>query len=61
MKQEGSAWALLPIGIFLVLFIGVGLWASDFSAMPAVVGLLIALMAALLQNRKVFATARLCV
>lgn len=53
MKQEGSAWALLPIGIFLVLFIGVGLWASDFSAMPAVVGLLIALMAALLQNRKV--------
>ena len=53
MKQEGSAWALLPIGIFLVLFIGVGLLASDFSAMPAVVGLLIALMAALLQNRKV--------
>lgn len=53
MKQEGSAWALLPIGIFLVLFIGVGLWALDFSAMPAVVGLLIALMAALLQNRKV--------
>ena len=53
MKQEGSAWALLPIGIFLVLFIGVGRWASDFSAMPAVVGLLIALMAALLQNRKV--------
>ena len=53
MKQEGSAWALLPIGIFLVLFIGVGLWASDFSAMPAVVGLLIALIAALLQNRKV--------
>ena len=44
---------MLPIGIFLVLFIGVGLWASDFSAMPAVVGLLIALMAALLQNRKV--------
>ena len=44
---------MLPIGIFLVLFIGVGLWASDFSAMPAVVGLLIALIAALLQNRKV--------
>ena len=53
MKQEGNAWALLPIGIFLVLFIGVGLLASDFSAMPAVVGFLIALMAALLQNRKV--------
>ena len=53
MKQEGNTWALLPIGIFLVLFIGVGLLASDFSAMPAVVGFLIALMAALLQNRKV--------
>lgn len=53
MEKSGNAWALLPIGVFLALFIGTGVIFSNFSAMPAVVGFLIALMVALVQNQKV--------
>ena len=44
MKQEkkGRASALLPIGIFLVIFIGAGIISNDFYTMPAIVGFLIA-------------------
>ncbi len=51
MKEKGNVWGLLPIGIFLVLFLGVGLLSGDFYAMPAIVAFLIALMAAFFQNR----------
>ena len=50
---EGKASALLPIGIFLVIFLGAGIVFRDFYAMPAIVAFLIALFAAFLQNRKV--------
>ncbi len=43
--------ALLPIGIFLVIFLGAGIIFEDFSAMPAIVAFLIALFSAFLQNR----------
>ena len=49
---KGNPWALLPIGLFLVVFIGSGIIFQDFNAMPAVVGFLIALVAAFLQNPK---------
>lgn len=49
---QGRAFALLPIGIFLVLFLGMGIVSGDFYAMPAVVGFLLALLVAFLQNRK---------
>ena len=52
MKEKGNVWGLLPIGIFLVLFLGVGFLSGDFYAMPAIVAFLIALMAAFFQNRK---------
>ena len=45
--------ALLPIGVFLVIFLGAGVIFRDFNAMPAIVAFLIALFAAFLQNRKV--------
>lgn len=52
MKQEkGRAVALLPIGVFLVIFLGSGILTGDFYAMPAIVGFLIALFVAFLQNR----------
>lgn len=51
-REKGNVWGLLPIGVFLVLFLGVGLVTGDFNAMPAVVAFLIALLAAFLQNRK---------
>ena len=51
-KQKGNAWALLPILVFLVIFIGSGVILKDFYSMPAIVGFLIALFVAFLQNRK---------
>lgn len=45
--------ALLPIGVFLIIFLGAGIIFNDFYAMPAIVAFLIALFVAFLQNRKV--------
>lgn len=50
--QSGRAIALLPIGIFLLIFLGSGILTGDFYAMPAIVAFLIALLVAFLQNRK---------
>ena len=50
-EQKGNAAALLPIGIFLVIFLGSGIVTGDFYAMPAIVAFLIALLAAFLQHR----------
>lgn len=51
-EHKGNAWALLPILVFLVIFIGSGVIMKDFYSMPAIVGFLIALFIAFLQNRK---------
>ena len=51
-RKKGNPGALLPIGIFLILFLGVGLLSGDFYAMPAIVAFLIALVAAFFQNRE---------
>lgn len=48
--EKGRARALLPIGVFLVSFLGMGIVSGNFNAMPAVVGFLIALTVAFLQN-----------
>lgn len=50
-EKKGRAAALLPIGIFLVIFLGAGIVFQDFYSMPAIVGFLIALTAAFFQNR----------
>ena len=52
MNQKGNVWGLLPIGVFLVVFIGTGIFFGDFYAMPAIVAFLIALVVAFLQNPK---------
>lgn len=46
-----NGWALLPILVFLVLFLGSGILLNDFYTMPAVVGFLIALIVAFAQNK----------
>ncbi len=51
-EQKGRVAGLLPIGVFLVLFLGVGLVTRDFYSMPAIVAFLIALTVAFLQNRE---------
>lgn len=52
-QNKGRAIALLPIGVFLVIFLGSGIITGDFYAMPAVVAFLIALCIAFVQNRGV--------
>ncbi len=53
IEAKGRAIALLPIGIFLLLFLGMGIFTGDFYKTPAIVCFLIALCVAFLQNRKV--------
>ena len=48
--NKGRAIALLPILVFLVLFIGSGILMDDFYAMPTIVAFLIALAVAFFQN-----------
>ena len=49
MKRNYAA--LLPIAVFLVFYLGAGIAFRDFYVMPAIVGFLIALLVAFLQNR----------
>ena len=51
-KKRGRAVALIPIGIFLVIFLGSGVITGDFYSMPAIVAFLIALGVAFLQNKE---------
>ena len=48
--EKGKLSGLLPIGVFLALFIGSGIITRDFYAMPAIVAFLIALCVAFIQN-----------
>ena len=48
--KKGILWALAPILVFLVLYIGIGVYMGDFYVMPAAVGFLIALLVAFFQN-----------
>lgn len=50
-NKKGRVSALLPIGVFLVIFLGSGIITGDFYAMPAIVAFLIALCVAFMQNR----------
>ena len=49
---EGNPVALLPLGVFLVLFLGVGMITKDFYKMPVLVAFLIATAVALILDRK---------
>ncbi|WP_221919504.1 Na+/H+ antiporter NhaC family protein [Sellimonas caecigallum] len=51
-QTKGNAAALLPIGVFLVIFLGSGFITGDFYAMPAILAFLIALFVAFIQDRK---------
>lgn len=50
--EKGNAWALLPLGVFLALFIGSGVITGDFYKLPVVVAIIVAAIVALLMNRK---------
>lgn len=50
--NKGNPVALLPIGIFLLLFVGTGIVTNDFYKMPVLVAFLIAAAVSLMLNRK---------
>jgi uncharacterized membrane protein YadS len=57
--KKGNVWALLPIGVFLVLYLGLGITFEyilkipmGFYEIPIVVTFLAALLVACLQNKK---------
>ena len=50
IAAEGKLSGLLPVAVFLILFIGSGVVLNDFYAMPAVVAFLCALAVAFIQN-----------
>ena len=58
--KKGNPWALLPIGVFLVLYLGLGLLFEygmhipmGFYNVPIIIAFLAAILVACLQNRKV--------
>lgn len=52
-ERKGNAVALLPLGVFIVMFLGVSLITKDFYKMPVVSALIVASAIAILQNKKV--------
>lgn len=50
--KGGRPSALLPIGVFLVIFLGTAVVTKSFDSMPAIVGFLIALVVAFIQFPK---------
>ncbi|MCD8889762.1 Na+/H+ antiporter NhaC family protein [Staphylococcus arlettae] len=50
--QQGSFWALSPLIVFVLLFLGVGIITGDFTTMPLNVAIVIASIFGLVQNRK---------
>jgi Na+/H+ antiporter NhaC len=50
-KEKGSAYALIPLLIFIFTFLGAGIWLDDFYALPAPVAVLIGIIAAFLMFR----------
>ena len=51
--EKGNAWALLPIGVFLVIYIGLGIIFGDFYKTSVVVAFLAAILVGCLQHRGV--------
>lgn len=50
--ENGNAWALIPLLLFVLLFLGVGIISGDFTTMPLNVAITITVIVALLMNRK---------
>lgn len=50
--KKGNPYALIPIIVFITLFIGLGIYKNNFYVVPAVVAFLIALVVAFFQNKK---------
>lgn len=50
--KKGNAWALIPLIVFVGMFLGVGIGTGDFTTMPLNVAILVASIVGLALNRK---------
>ncbi|MEN8078411.1 Na+/H+ antiporter NhaC family protein [Clostridioides difficile] len=53
MNKKGNAWALLPLLVFIIVYVSSAILAKDFYAVSVIVPFLAATLVALLMNRKV--------
>ncbi|GAA0086702.1 Na+/H+ antiporter NhaC family protein [Clostridium sp. CTA-7] len=53
MKNKGNGLALIPLGVFLLVYLGTSIIAKDFYAVSVIVPFLVAALTALIMNRKV--------
>ncbi|MGL4337098.1 MAG: Na+/H+ antiporter NhaC family protein [Turicibacter sp.] len=51
-NKKGNAFALLPLAIFLLLFVGSGIITDDFYSMPVLVAFMIAAAVAIFTNKE---------
>ena len=51
-KRKGNLWALSPLLLFVLLFLGIGIITGDFTTMPLNVAIVIASIYGLLLYRK---------
>lgn len=51
-SKKGNPWALIPFAVFLVLFVGSGVFTGDFYKFPVLVAIVIAAAVTLTMNRK---------
>ncbi|MGG1629460.1 Na+/H+ antiporter NhaC family protein [Rossellomorea sp. NRS-1567] len=58
-QEKGNLLALLPLIIFVSLFLGAGIISGDFYAFPVLVSIVIASVVGLLMNRKETLTAKI--
>ena len=60
VENKGRVVALLPIGVFLVIFLGSGIVTGDFYAMPAIVAFLIAFGSSIYAKQRIVNLRRNC-
>lgn len=53
MNKRGNVWTLLPLLVFIIVYVGSALLAKDFYAVSIIVPFLAATLVALVMNRKV--------
>lgn len=53
LKNKGNGLALIPLGVFLLVYLGTSIIAKDFYAVSVIVPFLAAALTALIMNRKV--------
>lgn len=53
MKNKGNGLALIPLGVFLLVYLGTSIVAKDFYAVSVIVPFLATALTALIMNRKI--------